>query len=43
MLDQHLWSTLNIVRPLVPRMVAAGHGRIVAVSSPMAAVPDRRA
>lgn len=40
MLEQHLWSTLNIVRPLVPRMVAAGHGRIVAVSSPMAASPS---
>jgi NAD(P)-dependent dehydrogenase (short-subunit alcohol dehydrogenase family) len=40
MLDQHLWSTLNVVRPLVPRMVAAGRGRIVAVSSPMAASPS---
>jgi NAD(P)-dependent dehydrogenase (short-subunit alcohol dehydrogenase family) len=40
MLDQHLWSTLNVVRPLVPRMVAAGRGRIVAVSSPMAAAPS---
>jgi NAD(P)-dependent dehydrogenase (short-subunit alcohol dehydrogenase family) len=40
MLDQHLWSTLNVIRVLVPRMVAAGHGRIVAVSSPMAAAPD---
>lgn len=39
MLDQHLWSTLNVVRPLVPRMVAAGRGRIVAVSSPVAAAP----
>jgi NAD(P)-dependent dehydrogenase (short-subunit alcohol dehydrogenase family) len=39
MLDQHLWSTLNILRPLVPRMVGAGRGRIVAVSSPMAATP----
>jgi NAD(P)-dependent dehydrogenase (short-subunit alcohol dehydrogenase family) len=39
MLDQHLWSTLNVVRPLVPRMVAAGRGRLVAVSSPMAASP----
>jgi len=39
MLDQHLWSTLNVVRPLVPRMVAAGRGRLVAVSSPMAAAP----
>lgn len=40
MLAQHLWSTLYVLRPLVPRMVAAGHGRIVAVSSPMAATPD---
>ena len=39
MLDQHLWSSLNVVRPLVPRMVAAGRGRLVAVSSPMAAAP----
>jgi NAD(P)-dependent dehydrogenase (short-subunit alcohol dehydrogenase family) len=39
MLEQHLWSTLNILRPLVPRMVAAGRGRIVAVSSPTAASP----
>jgi NAD(P)-dependent dehydrogenase (short-subunit alcohol dehydrogenase family) len=39
MLDQHLWSTLNVVRPLVPRMVAAGWGRLVAVTSPMAAAP----
>lgn len=39
MLDQHLWSTLNILRPLVPRMVAAGRGRVVAVSSPMAVSP----
>jgi NAD(P)-dependent dehydrogenase (short-subunit alcohol dehydrogenase family) len=40
MLEQHLWSTLYVLRPLVPRMVAAGRGRIVAVSSPVAATPD---
>jgi NAD(P)-dependent dehydrogenase (short-subunit alcohol dehydrogenase family) len=39
MLAQHLWSTLYVLRPLVPRMVEAGHGRIVAVSSPVAAAP----
>lgn len=39
MLDQHLWSSLNVVRPLLPRMVAAGQGRLVAVSSPMATSP----
>ena len=36
MIDQHLWTTLNVTRELAPRMAAAGHGRIVAVSSPMA-------
>jgi NAD(P)-dependent dehydrogenase (short-subunit alcohol dehydrogenase family) len=40
MLDQHLWTSLNVLRELTPRMVEAGFGRIVAVSSPMAASPD---
>jgi NAD(P)-dependent dehydrogenase (short-subunit alcohol dehydrogenase family) len=40
MLAQHLWSTLYVLRPLVPRMVEAGFGRIVAVSSPVASAPD---
>ena len=40
MLDQHLWTTLNVVRELAPRMVDAGFGRIAAVTSPMAAAPD---
>ena len=40
MVSQHLWTTLNVVRALSPRMVADGHGRIVAVSSPMAARPS---
>jgi NAD(P)-dependent dehydrogenase (short-subunit alcohol dehydrogenase family) len=39
MLDQHLWTTLNVVRAAVPAMTAAGWGRIVAVSSPVAADP----
>jgi NAD(P)-dependent dehydrogenase (short-subunit alcohol dehydrogenase family) len=39
MIDQHLWTTLNVVRVLSPRMVQAGRGRIVAVSSPLAAQP----
>jgi NAD(P)-dependent dehydrogenase (short-subunit alcohol dehydrogenase family) len=33
MLDQHLWTTLNIVQATVPAMVAAGWGRIAAVGS----------
>jgi NAD(P)-dependent dehydrogenase (short-subunit alcohol dehydrogenase family) len=40
MLAQHLWSTLYVLRPLVPRLVEAGFGRIVAVSSPVAGSPD---
>lgn len=40
MLDQHLWTTLNVVRELAPRMAEAGFGRIVAVTSPMASDPD---
>jgi NAD(P)-dependent dehydrogenase (short-subunit alcohol dehydrogenase family) len=40
MIDQHFWTTLNVTRELAPRMAEAGFGRIVAVSSPMAAAPD---
>ncbi|MFV2063394.1 MAG: SDR family NAD(P)-dependent oxidoreductase [Chloroflexota bacterium] len=36
MIDQHLWTPLNVIRALSPRMVEAGSGRIVAVSSPLA-------
>src|SRR5262245_28103586 len=32
MLDQHLWTTLNIVQEVVPGMVERGHGRVLAVS-----------
>ena len=40
MIDQHFWTSLNVVRELAPRMVEAGFGRIAAVSSPMAGRPD---
>lgn len=40
MIDQHFWTSLNVVRELAPRMIDAGFGRIAAVSSPMAAAPD---
>lgn len=39
MLDQHLWTTLNVTRALVPHLVAGGWGRIVAISSPVASDP----
>lgn len=40
MIDQHLWTTLNVMRELTPRMAEAGYGRIVAVTSPMAESPE---
>jgi len=33
MLDQHLWSTLNVARAVVPTMLERGWGRILAVTS----------
>ena len=34
MLDQHLWSTLNIVQAVVPGMVERGFGRVLALTPP---------
>ena len=39
MLDQHLWTTFNVVRAVVPGMVERGFGRVLAVTSPFAANP----
>ncbi len=36
MLDQHLWTTLNMIQAVVPGMLERGYGRVVAVSSPVA-------
>jgi NAD(P)-dependent dehydrogenase (short-subunit alcohol dehydrogenase family) len=33
MLDQHLWTTLNIVQAVLPHMVEGGWGRILAIGS----------
>ena len=33
MLDQHLWSTLNVARAAVPGMVERGWGRVIAVTA----------
>jgi NAD(P)-dependent dehydrogenase (short-subunit alcohol dehydrogenase family) len=41
MLGQHLWTTLNVAREVVPAMTDAGWGRVVAVSSPMATTPGK--
>ena len=42
MLDQHLWTTMHVVRAVLPGMVERGWGRIVAVSVPFAANPAAR-
>jgi NAD(P)-dependent dehydrogenase (short-subunit alcohol dehydrogenase family) len=39
MLDQHLWTTFNVVRAVVPGMVERGFGRVLAVTSPFASNP----
>ncbi len=39
LLDQHLWTTLNLVQAVLPAMRERGRGRIVAISSPVAAQP----
>ena len=39
MLDQHVWTTFNLARALVPHLVSGGWGRIVAVSPTTVATP----
>jgi NAD(P)-dependent dehydrogenase (short-subunit alcohol dehydrogenase family) len=36
MLDQHLWTTLHIVKAVIPGMIERDFGRVMAVSSPFA-------
>jgi len=42
MLDQHLWTTLNVAQAVVPGMLERGWGRVVAVSTPFALTPGPR-
>ncbi len=42
MLDQHVWTTLHTIRAVLPGMIARGWGRIIAVSSALAANPMAR-
>ena len=39
MLDQHFWTSLNVLQATVPTLVKAGWGRILAASSPVAMDP----
>jgi NAD(P)-dependent dehydrogenase (short-subunit alcohol dehydrogenase family) len=42
MLDQHLWTTLHVLQAVLPGMRERGFGRLIAVSSPLAATPGPR-
>jgi NAD(P)-dependent dehydrogenase (short-subunit alcohol dehydrogenase family) len=42
MLDQHVWTTLNVVQAVVPGMVSRGFGRVLAISTPSAERPGPR-
>ena len=42
MLDQHLWTTLNILQAAIPGMRARGYGRLIGVSTPFASTPGPR-
>jgi NAD(P)-dependent dehydrogenase (short-subunit alcohol dehydrogenase family) len=39
LLDLNLWSTVHAIRAFLPDVIAAGHGRIVTVSTFVAATP----
>jgi len=39
MLDQHVWTTLNVIQAFAPRVAASGWGRFIIVSSPTATSP----
>ncbi len=39
MLDQHAWTTFHLIQAFVPHLIASGWGRVIAVSSPLAANP----
>jgi 3-oxoacyl-[acyl-carrier protein] reductase len=39
MLDQHVWTTINVAQAFIPHLIANSWGRIVAISTPFAARP----
>jgi NAD(P)-dependent dehydrogenase (short-subunit alcohol dehydrogenase family) len=39
LLDVNLWSTVNAIRAFLPDIKAAEHGRIIAMSTPLAGTP----
>lgn len=42
MLDQHVWTSFNVIQAFVPHLVRNGWGRVVMVTSPYASHPNAR-
>lgn len=42
MLNQHVWTSFNVVQAFVPYLIANGWGRIVMITSPYAARPSAK-
>jgi NAD(P)-dependent dehydrogenase (short-subunit alcohol dehydrogenase family) len=42
MLDQHVWTTFHLLQAFTPQLAAAGWGRVVVVSSPVATRPPAK-
>jgi NAD(P)-dependent dehydrogenase (short-subunit alcohol dehydrogenase family) len=42
MLNQHVWTSFNVVQAFVPHLVGNGWGRIVMITSPYAARPNAK-
>lgn len=42
MLNQHVWTSFNVVQAFVPHLITNGWGRVVMVTSPYAACPSAK-
>ena len=42
MLNQHVWTSFNVIQAFVPHLVNNGWGRIVMITSPFAARPNAK-
>ena len=42
MLDQHLWTTVNLVQAFLPNLQENGFGRVIVISSPTATQPKAK-
>ena len=42
MLNQHVWTSFNVIQVFVPHLVSNGWGRVIMITSPFAARPNAR-